>query len=300
VSQYCDVALPVPVDRAFTYELGGLEPEVGARVMVPFAGQRLVGVVVGLHDARPEDVEVKRVQQVLDDAALLPDELMELGKWIASYYCAPLGEVLRGMMPLTAEVRRQWVYRIGEQGKKVLHDAAVKGASRRSRLSAEDQNREYAVLNYLLSGEAAKAATIRSATDANKALLDAMARKKWLVREALANEAYGRGDAEALQRILSDYDESSESVQGEGIGAELIRIIRQIHQARKNIAALEEEQARLSTSELSQLKKDAEMAQREGRDLLAQLATALAGKIMQRRKEHEALAQRVDAHERQV
>lgn len=165
MSQYCDVALPVPLDRAFTYQLGGLEPEVGARVMVPFAGQRLVGVVVGLHDVAPEaGVEVKRVQQVLDDAALLPDELMELGKWIAGYYCAPLGEVLRGMMPLTAEVRRQWAYRIGEQGLKVLNDAAVKGASRRSRLSAEDQNREYAVLNYLLSGEAAKAATIRSAT----------------------------------------------------------------------------------------------------------------------------------------
>ena len=49
---YCDVALPVPLDRAFTYELGGLEAEVGARVMVPFGGQRLVGVVVGLHDVR--------------------------------------------------------------------------------------------------------------------------------------------------------------------------------------------------------------------------------------------------------
>jgi primosomal protein N' (replication factor Y) len=193
VSQYCDVALPVPLDRAFTYELGGLEPEVGARVMVPFAGQRLVGVVVGLHDVAPVGgVEVKRVQQVLDDAALLPDELMELGKWIAGYYCAPLGEVLRGMMPLTAEVRRQWVYRIGEQGRKVLNDAAAKGASRRSRLSAEDQNREYAVLNYLLAGEAVKAATIRSATGANKALLDAMARKKWLVREALAEQRDAR------------------------------------------------------------------------------------------------------------
>jgi len=192
VSQYCDVALPVPLDRAFTYELGGLEPEVGARVMVPFAGQRLVGVVVKLHDVPPkpevegQEIRVKRVQQVLDETALLPDELMELGKWIAGYYCAPLGEVLRGMMPLTAEVRRQWVYRIGEQGRKVLNDAAMKGASRRSRLSAEDQNREYAVLNYLLSGEAAKVATIRGATGANKALLDAMARKKWLVREALA------------------------------------------------------------------------------------------------------------------
>jgi primosomal protein N' (replication factor Y) len=184
---YCDVALPVPLDRAFTYELGGLEAEVGARVMVPFGGQRLVGVVVGLHDVSPgDDVEVKRVQEVMDEAALLPDELMELGKWVAAYYCAPLGEVLRGMMPLTAEVRRQWVYRIGEQGRKVLYEGAAKGSSRRSKLSVEDQNREYAVLNYLESGEAGKTATIRSATGANKALLDAMAKKRWLVREPLA------------------------------------------------------------------------------------------------------------------
>jgi len=184
---YCDVALPVPLDRAFTYELGGLEAEVGARVMVPFGGQRLVGVVVGLHDVAPgDDVEVKRVQEVMDEAALLPDDLMELGKWVAAYYCAPLGEVLRGMMPLTAEVRRQWVYRIGEQGRKVLYEGAVKGSSRRSKLSVEDQNREYAVLNYLESGEAGKTATIRSATGANKALLDAMTKKRWLVREPLA------------------------------------------------------------------------------------------------------------------
>ncbi|MGA8940892.1 MAG: primosomal protein N' [Acidobacteriaceae bacterium] len=187
MSVYCDVALPVPLDRAFTYELGGLEAEVGARVMVPFGGQRLVGVVVGLHDVAPGDgVEVKRVQQVMDEAALLPDELMELGKWVAAYYCAPLGEVLRGMMPLTAEVRRQWVYRIAEQGRKVLYEGAAKGSSRRSKLSVEDQNREYAVLNYLESGEAAKTATIRSATGANKALLDGMAKKRWVVREPLA------------------------------------------------------------------------------------------------------------------
>jgi primosomal protein N' (replication factor Y) (superfamily II helicase) len=184
---YCDVALPVPLDRAFTYELAGLEAEVGARVMVPFGGQRLVGVVVGLHDVTPgDDVEVKRVQEVMDEAALLPDDLMELGKWVAAYYCAPLGEVLRGMMPLTAEVRRQWVYRIAEQGRKVLYEGAARGSSRRSKLSVEDQNREYAVLNYLESGEAGKTATIRSATGANKALLDAMAKKRWLLREPLA------------------------------------------------------------------------------------------------------------------
>jgi primosomal protein N' (replication factor Y) len=187
VSQFCDVALPVPLDRAFTYDLGALEAEIGARVMVPFGGQLLQGVVVGLHDISPaEGIDIKKVQNVMDEAALLPDELMQLGKWIAGYYCAPLGEVLRGMMPLTAEVRRQWTYRIGEQGKKVLYEGAAKGSSRRSKLSVEDQNREYAVLNYLESGEPAKTATLRSATGANKALLDAMAKKKWLVREPLA------------------------------------------------------------------------------------------------------------------
>ncbi len=187
MSQFCDVALPVPLDRAFTYELGALEAEIGARVMVPFGGQLLQGVVVGLHDIAPaEDIDVKKVQNVMDESALLPTELMELGKWIAAYYCAPLGEVLRGMMPLTAEVRRQWTYRIGDQGRKVLYEGAAKGSSRRSKLSVEDQNREYAVLNHLESGEPAKTATLRSATGANKALLDAMAKKKWLVREPLA------------------------------------------------------------------------------------------------------------------
>src|SRR5580692_2287022 len=150
---YCDVALPVPLDQTFTYAVNGVVPVEGARVIVPFSGQRLMGVVVRVHeDAPAEDFEIKPVQQVLDEAALLPDELMELARWIAQYYVAPLGEVLRGMLPLAAEVKRHFFYRIAEPGRRVLYDGAARGASRRSRLSAEEQNREYAVLNYLEDG----------------------------------------------------------------------------------------------------------------------------------------------------
>jgi primosomal protein N' (replication factor Y) (superfamily II helicase) len=195
---FCDVALPVPLDRAFTYAVNGVVPTVGARVLVPFSGQRLMGVVVRVHDERPTDgIEIKPVQQVLDEAPLLPDELMRLAGWIAQYYVAPLGEVLRGMMPLAAEVRRQFAYRIAEAGRRVLYEGAAKGASRRSRLPAEDQNREYAVLNYLEDGSAAKASALRSATQARKALLDGMVRKKWLAREALAEER----DARRMERV---------------------------------------------------------------------------------------------------
>ena len=187
MSLFCDVALPVPLDRSFTYRLGALAVEVGARVVVPFAGQRLVGFAVRLHDeAPPAEIDVRPVERVLDEAALLGPELLELARWVAGYYCAPLGEVLRGMVPLGAEVRRRWMYRIGEAGRRVLYEGSAKGSSRRSRLSVEDQNREYAVLNFLESGEAAKAVTLRHASGANKALLDAMVKKRWLTREPLA------------------------------------------------------------------------------------------------------------------
>src|SRR5271170_4446979 len=195
---FCDVALPVPLDQTFTYAVNGVVPVVGARVLVPFSGQRLMGVVVRVHqDAPADDFEIKPVQQVLDDAAVLPDELMELARWIAQYYVAPLGEVLRGMLPLAAEVKRHFSYRIAEQGRKVLYEGAMKGSSRRSKLTVEEQNREYSVLNYLEGGEAAKMSALRSATGANKGLLEGMVRKKWLVREAVAEKR----DARRLEKV---------------------------------------------------------------------------------------------------
>ena len=201
---YCDVALPVPLDRTFTYAVNGAVPVVGARVLVPFSGQRLMGVVIRVHeDAPSDDIEIKPIQQVLDEAPLLSEELMRLAAWIAQYYVAPLGEVLRSMMPLAAEVRRQFVYRIADPGRRVLYEGAARGSSRRSKLSPEDQNREYAVLNYLEDGNTAKASALRSATQANKALLDAMVKKKWLVREALAEERDARR-TERVAVLISD------------------------------------------------------------------------------------------------
>src|ERR1700751_1110286 len=128
---YCDVALPVPLDQTFTYKVNGVVPVVGARVLVPFSGQRLMGIVMRVHNDAPEGgFEVKPIQQILDDAAVLPDELIELARWIAQYYVAPLGEVLRGMLPLSAEVKRQFVYTITDAGRRILYEGALKGSSR--------------------------------------------------------------------------------------------------------------------------------------------------------------------------
>jgi primosomal protein N' (replication factor Y) len=193
---FCDVALPVPLDRAFTYATVGATPQVGCRVLVPFRNEKMTGVIVRLHDDPPQ-VEIKPLLAVLDEEPLLSDELMDLARWIGQYYLAPLGEVLRTMMPLMAEVRRQVLYRITDGGRQILYDGAQQGSSRRSRKTPAEQDVEYSVLNYLESGEAAKVSTLRSATGANVALLNGMLRKKWLARET---EAAAR-DARRLVRF---------------------------------------------------------------------------------------------------
>ncbi|MGA7523394.1 MAG: primosomal protein N' [Acidobacteriaceae bacterium] len=182
---FCDVAVPVPLDRPFTYAVGEIAPAVGARVLVSFRNEKLAGVVLRLHDETPP-VEAKPLLAILDAEPVLSPQLMELGHWIAQYYLAPIGEVLRSMLPLTGEVRRHVLYRITDVGRQALFAGAEQGSSRRSRLSPEEQDREYAVLNALESGEAVRDSKLRSQTGASARLLAGMVRKKWIARETAA------------------------------------------------------------------------------------------------------------------
>jgi primosomal protein N' (replication factor Y) len=186
--QYCDVAVPVPLDATFTYLVpeDSPEPVIGGRVIVPFREQRLCGIVTELHDRKPE-FTVKRVSQVLDTTAALTPELMQLGRWIAQYYIAPIGEVFRGMLPLSAEFRRVIGYRIINKGIDALHAASTVGSSLRSRKEPEHQMLEYAVLNRLADGEVVREGTLRSSSGASRAVLQTLVRKKWIAREDLSD-----------------------------------------------------------------------------------------------------------------
>jgi primosomal protein N' (replication factor Y) (superfamily II helicase) len=183
--EFCDVALPVPLDMAFTYRvLPGAMPVVGGRVLVPFRQKRMSGVVVELHDRQPS-VMTKNVLSVLDSTPVLDDQLLRLGRWIAAYYLAPLGEVFRSMLPLMAEFKRAVGYRITEQGRTALHVASTSGTSRRSHRTPEEQAKEFQVLDYLsgVDGELVREGTLRSALGVSGSALESMIRKKWILRE---------------------------------------------------------------------------------------------------------------------
>jgi primosomal protein N' (replication factor Y) len=190
--QFCDVALPVPLDTTFTYRVregsapsNGADPVIGGRVLVPFRERRLSGIVVGLHDREPA-VKTKPLLKVLDAAPLIDQPLMRLAHWIADYYLAPLGEVLRTMLPLAAEFQRTVLYRITDAGLLALHQAGLSGSSSRLRRDPEEQVSEYEVLDYLAAREAAREPSILSSTQARRRDLEALLRRKWIAREDIS------------------------------------------------------------------------------------------------------------------
>jgi len=211
--EFCDVAVPVPLDMVFTYRIpAGAIPVIGGRVLVPFRQQRLMGIVVDLHDREPK-LTTKKIFNVVDSTPVLDDALLRLGRWIADYYLAPIGEVFRTMLPLTAEFKRVVGYRITEQGHTALHLAGVSGSSARSQRTPDEQAAEFRVLDYVAaasfeadgatngkgavqsaalpgaeSSQLVRETTLRSATRVSRNILTGMVRKKWLSREDLSSQ----------------------------------------------------------------------------------------------------------------
>ena len=88
---------------------------------------------------------------------------------------------------------------------------------------------------------------------------------------AEANRAYERGDQDRLVKILTEYEHSPEAVEGEGPGAELIRVIRRVSQARSRLAEIEAEMQELLRSDLHRLKLRVDEAEKGGHDILKQM-----------------------------
>jgi primosomal protein N' (replication factor Y) len=93
-----DVALPIPIDSTFTYKLEGPPPAPGTRVLVRFRSEKKVGWVVGPGSGKGL-ARVLPVLEVLEEEPSLPADLIRLARWMADYYLAPLGMVLKTILP---------------------------------------------------------------------------------------------------------------------------------------------------------------------------------------------------------
>jgi primosomal protein N' (replication factor Y) len=100
--QYANVAVNRPVRCEFTY---GVPEEMvgrvarGMRVAVPFGPKREVGVVVGLGDEPPAKGKAKALAAVLDEEAMVGEDLLALTRWMGTEYACSWGEALLAVLP---------------------------------------------------------------------------------------------------------------------------------------------------------------------------------------------------------
>jgi primosomal protein N' (replication factor Y) len=180
------VSLPVPLDQPFTYSVPlSLEHRVkaGSRILVPFGPRKLTGVILRVHNDAPEMAAprqggIKEALRLIDSEPVIDEELLSLGRWIAGYYCAPLGEVLRSMLPLASDMRTGKIYALTGSGRDASRQLSITA-------SADD------ALNQTLQMLAARplsAARIKRSVPLADRVLKSLERKGWIAVEQVAHE----------------------------------------------------------------------------------------------------------------
>lgn len=114
---FVDVVLPIPVHKEFTYRVPFELNDaicIGGRVIVPFGKSKLyTGIVTRVSETAPSEYQAKYLEHVLDDQPIITKEQYNFWKWIASYYMAPIGDVMNAALPAN--------FKLASETKIVLH-----------------------------------------------------------------------------------------------------------------------------------------------------------------------------------
>jgi len=233
---YCDVSLPVPIDTAFTYRL----PETlrrrvrpGCRVLVPFGPRKLTGVVLATHSQEPAG-PTKEALRLLDEEPALDEGLLDLGRWISTYYCAPLGDTLRAMTPLAADIRRGRIYSLTPSGR---------DTARQLHLSETEEDPAAAILR-MLDGRALSATYLAQKVNKAAAVLRSLEKKGFVESEDVAAERDPLRASAARLRV-EFVARATEKIPKQE--RELLAYL-ELHPGQHNLATLEETLPKASTA----------------------------------------------------
>src|SRR5262245_14478015 len=93
IPRYVEVAVPLPVRTLFTYRVPEAMPgssQPGARAAVPVGRRIVTGVIAGaaMGTDLPRE-KIRDVTRLLDQAPVVPPDLLAAALWAARYYVAP-------------------------------------------------------------------------------------------------------------------------------------------------------------------------------------------------------------------
>ena len=96
---------------------------------------------------------------------------------------------------------------------------------------------------------------------------------------AKLNQAYDKIDEEGIRSILVEWEAEGYSEGPMELGEQLVLVVRQLAQVRGRLYSISKELEELEISEMFQLKINIGSAEKEGRDLLQEIADDIEEKI---------------------
>jgi primosomal protein N' (replication factor Y) (superfamily II helicase) len=118
--KYYDVALPVRLDRFFSYR-SSETIEKGCRVVVSLGNSFHTGIIWQETAKIDTSIDYKNILEIVDETPKISANLMQLAEWISRYYQCGLGQVLAAMLPSAFNVQIQQKVKL--IGSKILPDS---------------------------------------------------------------------------------------------------------------------------------------------------------------------------------
>ena len=131
---YAEVAITLPVDKTFHYAVPPQFQsicEVGKRVLVPLGKRTITGYILELPSPLPPDITdnaIKEIRDCLDETPLFDRGMLQFFRWVAAYYLAPLGQVIKTALPPGINWESYYHCSLTREGK----EAALKGSPQRT------------------------------------------------------------------------------------------------------------------------------------------------------------------------
>jgi primosomal protein N' (replication factor Y) (superfamily II helicase) len=191
-------------------------------------------VVLATH-SHPPAGPTKEALRLLDEQPALDEGLLDLGRWISTYYCAPLGDTLRAMTPLAADIRRGRIYSLTPSGR---------DTARQLHLSGTEQEDPAAAILRMLDGRALSATYLAQKVHKAPAVLRSLEKKGFVESEDVATERDPlRASAARLQ--VEFVTRASEKIPKQE--RELLAYL-ELHPGQHNLATLEDTLPKASTA----------------------------------------------------
>ncbi len=134
----------VIIDRAIHRELDYSVPEtlservgVGSRVRVPFRDKSALGTVVATLE-QSEAEGIRPIEAIVGEAPIMSEPLVELARWMSTYYCCPIETVMRSLLPQV--IRRAeigWKKQLFVQPARKIDNEEIEQLRRRAPRQAE-------------------------------------------------------------------------------------------------------------------------------------------------------------------